>query len=88
MTHDTHIEHFLITYDVTRERAEVESCGDDYERALERYEALEKDIEGLADLEVVLLSADSIETVMRTHSSYFSASRQSLEKFLPDGVLV
>jgi hypothetical protein len=37
---------------------------------------------GRSDLDVVLLSADSLETVKRTHSSYFDGSK-SLDELLP-----
>ena len=36
---------------------------------------------GLVDLDVVLLSADSLETIKRTHSSYFET--KSLDELLP-----
>lgn len=87
MTYESDIEHFLIVYDVTREQAEVLPFGHDYARAVARYEELEAEYEGLADLEVVLLSADSIDTIRRTHSSYFATARQAIEKMLPRGVL-
>jgi hypothetical protein len=39
-----------------------------------------------SDFDVVLLSADSLETIKRTHSSYFD-TRESFEALLPAGVL-
>jgi hypothetical protein len=37
-----------------------------------------------SDFDVVLLSADSLETIKRTHSSYFD-TRESFETLLPTG---
>ena len=37
---------------------------------------------------MVLLSADSIETIKKTHSSYFSTREQGFERFFDVGDLV
>lgn len=75
------IKHFLVTRDVTRRRTEVEGLGTDYEAAQHAYQAAERKARGRADLDVVLLSADSLETIKRTHSSYFEP--KSLDELLP-----
>ena len=59
---------------------------DDSAEAMSAYSAVEDENRDRADIEVVLLSADSIDTVRRTHSSYFEAG-ESFEKLLPRGVL-
>ena len=41
---------------------------------------------GRDDLDIVLVGADSLETVKRTHSSYFETD-ETLESLLPAGVL-
>lgn len=65
------IQHFLVVYDVARSVAAVEEYGTDYETALEAY--AERELEHQRDpaIEVVLLGADSLDTVKKTHSSYF-----------------
>ena len=47
---------------------------------LDAYQEAEQQARG-TDLDVVLLSADSLETVKRTHSSYFEP--KSLDELLP-----
>lgn len=38
------------------------------------------------DLDIVLVGADSLDTVKRTHSSYFRGGKD-FESLLPEGVL-
>lgn len=65
------IRHFLVVYDVMRSVAAVEEFGTDYERALEVYAEREREYQLDPSVEVVLLGADSLDTVRKTHSSYF-----------------
>ncbi|MEV4421401.1 hypothetical protein AB0L40_15665 [Patulibacter sp. NPDC049589] len=65
------IKHFLLTFDVDRQSADVESFGEDYDAALEAYSDAELRTGEDARIEVVLLGADSLETLKKTHSSYF-----------------
>jgi hypothetical protein len=65
------IKHFLLTFDVGRETASVREFGDDYDAALEAYDAAEEQHRHDPQIEVVLLGADSIDTLRKTHSSYF-----------------
>jgi hypothetical protein len=65
------IEHFLVTRDLLRRKTSVVELGSDYEVAQLAYQEAEKKVFGRRDLDVVLLSADSLETIKRTHSSYF-----------------
>lgn len=81
------IKHFLVTYDVAAGNASVREFGNDYEAAVAEYGKLEEKFRDDTKFEVVLLSADSIETVKRTHSSYFG-TEPAFEHLLPDGVLV
>jgi len=76
------ITHFLVTRDVTRHVTTVKDFGTDYQAAQHAYQEAEQKAAGRADLDVVLLSADSLETVKRTHSSYF-ADAKSLDELLP-----
>jgi len=66
----TDIKHFLVTYDPARREATVQAFGTDYDAAQDAYQRAEHEDRG-TNLDVVLLSADSLETIKRTHSSYF-----------------
>jgi hypothetical protein len=79
------IKHFLIKYDVKAGHADVQRFGEDYEAAMNAYEELEQEARESSDVDVVLLSADSLETIKRTHSSYFET--RTFEQLLPAGVL-
>jgi hypothetical protein len=79
------IKHFLIKYDIKAGRANVQGFGEDYEAAMHAYEELEQEARESSDVDVVLLSADSLETIKRTHSSYFET--RTFEQLLPAGVL-
>lgn len=79
------IHHYLVVYDTGAGKATVTEF-DDSAEALSAYSAVEDENRDRADIEVVLLSADSIETIRRTHSSYFDAE-ESFERLLPRGVL-
>ncbi|HVW88230.1 MAG TPA: hypothetical protein VHC01_02085 [Gaiellaceae bacterium] len=62
--------HFLIVYNRhTRDVAYREF--DDADEASAAYVATERSHRGEDDIEVVLLGADSIETIRQTHSNYF-----------------
>lgn len=80
------IQHFLVVYDVAAGHARVRSFGTDYDVAQAAYAAIEQETQNDANLDVVLLSADSLETIRRTHSSYFE-TRETFERLLPPGVL-
>jgi hypothetical protein len=75
------IKHFLVTRDVTRHETTVVEFGTDYEAAQHAYQEAEQSARGLPHLDVVLLSADSLETIKQTHSSYFEP--KSLDALLP-----
>jgi hypothetical protein len=75
------IKHFLVIYDIEAGKAEVREFGTDYDEALRAYDECEHEARGRANIEVVLLSAESLETIKRTHSSYFESGR--LDELLP-----
>lgn len=75
------IKHFLVVYDIAAGRADVRPFGTDYDAALAAYDEAEQTAVGRSDIDVVLLSADSLETIKRTHSSYFET--RSLDELLP-----
>lgn len=70
----TAIKHFLVIYDIAHSRADVEAFGTDYAAALAAYEAAEQEHRDRDDVDIVLLGADSLETIKKTHSSYFETS--------------
>jgi hypothetical protein len=65
------IQHFLVVYDVTHGPATVEEFGSDYEAALAAYTEREHEYRERDGVDIVLLGADSLETIKQTHSSYF-----------------
>lgn len=81
MRPDDDIKHFLVTRDVSRHKTTVVELGTDYKAAQDAYQDAEQSVRGRRDLDVVLLSADSLETIKLTHSSYFEP--KSLDELLP-----
>jgi hypothetical protein len=71
------IKHFLITLDSDAATTDVEEFGTDYDAAQTAYaEAERADTE--SRLNIVLISADSLATIEKTHSSYFRGLRDLL----------
>jgi len=81
MSPDDDIKHFLVTYDIDAGRADVQQFGTDYDKALHAYDEAEQDTRDRPNIEVVLLSADSLQTIKQTHASYFE--RRDLDELLP-----
>jgi hypothetical protein len=77
------IKHFLISYDLATGKTEVESFDTDYDTAQAAYAEAEQANADDERLDIVLLSADSLETIKQTHSSYFNDGSQRLEELLP-----
>lgn len=78
------IQHFLVVFDPETGKTEVQKFGTDYDEARAAYAEAEQADGGVdARLDIVLLSADSLETIERTHSSYFGADSKQLEELLP-----
>jgi hypothetical protein len=77
------IKHFLVIYDPAGGKTEVQRFGIDYDAAQAAYAEAERanGVEGKRD--IVLLSADSLETIKQTHSSYFNSGASRLEELLP-----
>jgi hypothetical protein len=83
---DADIHHFLIVYDIPTSKAQVRDFGTDYDGAIAAYSEIEGEMRDRDDLDIVLVGADSLETVKRTHSSYFD-TEETFESLLPAGVL-
>ena len=69
-------EHFfLIVSDRRNGESAVEDLGTDLSAAMETYRSREHALAHSADVEVVLVGSSSLDSLRRTHSSYFGASR-------------
>jgi hypothetical protein len=78
------IQHFLVVFDPETGKAEVQQLGTDYDAAQAAYAEAEAANGGVnATLDIVLLSADSQETIEQIHSSYFGGDRKKFEELLP-----
>jgi hypothetical protein len=76
-------QYFLITYDLRERQVSVEEFGNDFGGAAAMYSLLEERYEEDDTMEVVLVGADSLETIRKTHSHYFAKSADDLlEQFL------
>lgn len=74
---EAEIIHFLLVADPAKPEPVVCELGVDYDAAIVAYNEAEAGHRD-SEVEVVLLSADSIETIRRTHSSYFAAQLDDL----------
>ena len=63
--------HFLLAYDRHLQRLVSQRPYSNAAEALAAYEAMEKEHREDRHMEIVLVGADSIETVMLTHGNYF-----------------
>lgn len=79
----TEIKHFLVNYDLATDKTEVESFGTDYDAAQAAYAEAERANADAEKLDIVLLSADSLETIRQTHSSYFNIGSRASRNFCP-----
>jgi hypothetical protein len=77
------IKHFLVTFDPSTGVVDVRPFDTDYDAAQRAYAEAEQANGIDTKLDVVLLSADSLETIKRTHSSYFNGAGRRLEELLP-----
>lgn len=75
------IKHFLVSFDPETGQTGVQEFSTDYEAAQAAYNNAEQAGGIDSNLDIVLLSADSLETIEQTHSSYFSG-QVSLEELL------
>jgi hypothetical protein len=65
--------HFLLVYDRKQRKLVVQRPYSDAIEAVKAYEDLEERYKNEHHMEIVLVGADSIETVMLTHGNYFDA---------------
>jgi len=65
--------HMLLVYSLEQGKlVDIEEF-DDGEEAFDRYMELEREHLGDSSLEIVLVTADSAETIRHTHASYFGS---------------
>ena len=71
------LRHFLLVFDIDRQ--ELLRCDefDDPREAAAAYEGAERRHQSDRRLEIVLVGADSIDTIKRTHSNYFESEADS-----------
>jgi hypothetical protein len=62
----------------------AEYPGEDYDRAQDDYRTAEREHADDPGVEVVLLSADSIESVMSTHGRFFVQSRKHVDDWITE----
>lgn len=65
--------HFLLVYDRKQQKLVFEKPYADPAEALRAYEEMEERHRDERHMEIVLVGADSIETVMLTHGNYWAA---------------
>lgn len=80
--------YFLLVYSFDEGELVHQDEFGDRDAAIRAYDATEREYRGTLDkFEVVLIGADSIETVMKTHGHYFTRSADSMfSEFLSDSL--
>lgn len=73
------VVHVVLVYQREEGRLLLQESYDDGETAMRRRFALER-VPEYADMEIVVLSADSIETLHETHGRYFYTTAELLQK--------
>lgn len=76
------LQHFLLVYDLTGQALLESATYDDADEAAAAYSEAEAKYRDRSDLEVVLVGADSLDTIKQTHAHYF-ASRGTASPYLP-----
>jgi hypothetical protein len=74
--------HFLLVYDLSEERLISQMPYYDVDEALAAYSDCESRYGTDSDKEIVLVGADSIETIMRTHGQYFPRTTEVASPYL------
>lgn len=70
--------YFLLVYHLDTQEVAVESFGDDDRAAAAAYSEREHEHRDINAVEVVMVGADSLETVRKTHSHYFANTSSDL----------
>ncbi len=72
------INHFLLVLNKSSGELQVEEFGERGKLAMTEYGRRERAYADRPEIEVVLVGADSLETIKTTHSHYFHRSTESL----------
>lgn len=64
--------HVLLVYSLTSQKLIDQEEFDNGEKAMSRYFEVERDHRDDRTVEIVLIAADSIDTIRYTHASYFA----------------
>lgn len=80
MKSDSAIKHFLFIYDRKRDRSiSIDDYGENVDGAVDAYRAAEIIHADHPWIDIVLIGSDSLETIKKTHSTYFEGqSRKSI----------
>jgi len=70
--------YFILIYNVPSRQLEIHAFEQDYTAAADAYSRLELEHREDGSVEVVLVGADSIETIHKTHSHYFAQHADDL----------
>lgn len=71
--------YFLLTFRAADRSLHTRDFGADETAATAAYSALELELGASSEVEVVLVGADSLATIRKTHSHYFTAEQDLLE---------
>lgn len=77
--------YFILVYNVPSRELEIHPFEEDYAAAAEAYTHLEIENREDRSIEVVLVGADSIETIHKTHSHYFADHAEDLFRQFLEG---
>lgn len=80
-------QYFILIYDIPSRELEVHEFAEDYAAAVEAYDRLEREHREDRSAEVVLVGADSIETIHKTHSHYFAKHADDLFRQFLEGAV-
>lgn len=70
--------YFILIYNMASRQLEIHEFGQDHAAASDAYSTLELEHRHDHAMEVVLVGADSIETIHKTHSHYFADQADDL----------
>lgn len=79
-------QYFLLIYDLNSRALQHEEFGRGHTAAAERYSELEQAHRDDDEIEVVLVGADSFDTIKRTHSHYFVERDEDVFREFLEGV--
>lgn len=76
------VVNFLLVFDHAASTLVRSERFNDPSQAAAAYSAAEAEFSGNDDMEIVLIGADSIETIRSTHGHYFNGERPAVSRYL------